>query len=179
MIPLRRTLLLSFLGLSPLCCFAQDDPKALFSHSVADIGIVVSDVEKSARFYTEVIGMTEVNGFDVPAEKATSFGLTNNQPASIRVFVMETGKQGPKTKFKLMSFPKAPGKKQDQSFIHSTVGYSYLTLMVTDMKASVERLKKAKVKLLGKTPASIGPNNYLTVFQDPDGNYIELIGPME
>jgi len=59
------------------------------------------------------------------------------------------------------------------------VGYSYLTLMVTDMKASMERLKKAKVKLLGKTPASIGPNNYLTVFQDPDGNYIELIGPME
>ena len=45
------------------------------------------------------------------------------------------------------------------------------------MDACFARLKKAGVKLLGKTPASLGGKNKLTVFRDPDGNFIELIGP--
>jgi predicted enzyme related to lactoylglutathione lyase len=77
----------------------------------------------------------------------------------------------------MMAFPKAQGKKPDQEFIHSTLGVSYLTLFVTDMDAVMIRLKKAGVKTLGKTPASIGGPNFLTVFRDPDGNFIELIGP--
>ncbi|MGC6464744.1 MAG: VOC family protein [Akkermansiaceae bacterium] len=169
----------ALLGFTSVPALAQEEKKPVFTNAVADIGIVVKDLEKSAKFYTEVIGMTEVKGFDVPAEKATAFGLTDNQPASIRVFVMDNGKEGPQTKFKLMSFPKAPGKAQDQKFIHSTVGFSYLTLFVTDMNASMERLKKAKVKLLGETPASLGGKNHIAVFHDPDGNFIEFIGPME
>jgi len=156
----------------------QEKPAGNFSTAVADIGIVVKDMEKSANFYTEVLGMKEVEGFNVPAEKAAGIGLTDNQPAIIRVFVLDDGK-GPKTKFKLMSFPKAPGKMQDQKFIHSSVGISYLTLFVTDMTQAVKTLKKAKVKLLGKTPSALGGGKFITVFRDPDGNFIELIGPMK
>ena len=156
----------------------QEKPTGNFSTAVADIGIVVKDLEKSAKFYTEVLRMKEVEGFNVPAEKAAGIGLTDNQPAIIRVFVLDNTK-GPKTKFKLMSFPKAPGKMQDQKFIHSSVGISYLTLFVSDMSQAVERLKKAKVKLLGKTPSALGDGKFITVFRDPDGNFIELIGPMK
>lgn len=77
----------------------------------------------------------------------------------------------------MMAFPKAQGKAPDQEFIHSTLGVSYLTLFVNDMSAVMARLKKAGVKTLGKTPAPIGGGNLLTVFRDPDGNFIELIGP--
>ena len=45
------------------------------------------------------------------------------------------------------------------------------------MNSVMERLKKAGVKTLGRTPAPIGGPNFLTVFRDPDGNFIELIGP--
>ena len=138
---------------------------------------MVKDLEKSAKFYTETLGLTEVKGFSVPAEKAAGLGLTDNQPATIRVFVLNPKAKGPKTKFKLMSFPGAPGKMQDQKFIHSSIGVSYLTLFVTDMNKSVEKLKAAKVKLLGKTPTDLGGGNFITVFHDPDGNFIELIGP--
>ena len=147
-----------------------------FSSAVADIGIVVKDLEKSAKFYTSVLGLTEVKGFSVPAEKTTEFGLTDNQPATVRVFVLDESAK-PGTKLKIMSFPDAPGAQQDQKFIHSTLGVSYLTFFVTDMDAAVDRLAKAKVKLLGKTPAPLGGPNRLTVFRDPDGNFIELIGP--
>lgn len=179
--PKKRHLLAltaALLSLSAPNATAQDQ-KPVFSNPSADIGIVVKDLEKSAKFYTDVLGMTEVKGFSVPAEKAAGIGLTDNQPATIRVFVLDQDAKGPKTKFKLMSFPNAPGAQPDQKFIHSTIGVSYLTLFVSDMKASVEKLKKAKVKLLGKTPSALGGNSYITVFHDPDGNFIELIGPME
>jgi lactoylglutathione lyase len=156
----------------------EEAPAPTFAKATADIGIVVKDIDASAKFYSEVLGLTEVKGFSVPAEKAAAIGLTDNQPATIRVFVLDD-KAKARTSFKLMSFPEAPGAKQDQKFIHSTIGVSYLTLFVTDMKPSLERLKKAEVKLLGETPAPLGGGNFITVCHDPDGNFIELIGPME
>ena len=75
-----------------------------------------------------------------------------------------------------MAFPKAPGAKPDQKFIHSTLGFSYLTLFVTDMDRALARLKKADVKLLGETPSPLGGGNFIAVCKDPDGNFIELIG---
>ena len=171
----RLRILAASLTLSTLGLAQNDTP--VFSSATADIGIVVKDLEKSAKFYTETLGLTEVKSFSVPAEKAAGLGLTDNQPATIRVFVLNPKAKGPKTKFKLMAFPKAPGKMQDQNFIHSSIGISYLTLFVTDMNKSVERLKTAKVKLLGKTPTDLGGGNFIAVFHDPDGNYIELIGP--
>ena len=80
-------------------------------------------------------------------------------------------------RIKLMAFPKAPGVKPDQKFIHSTISISYLTLFVNDLDLSVKRLNKAKVKLLGKTPVDLGGGRFLAAVQDPDGNFIELIGP--
>lgn len=150
---------------------------AKFSKAVVDIGMVAGNIEITAKFYTEVIGLTEVKGFKASAEKATSFGLTDNQPADIRVFML--GDDPGSTRLKIMSFPKRQGARPDQGFIHSTVGISYLTIMVKDMDDALARLKKAKVTLLGKTPASLGGNNRITVFHDPDGNFVELIGPVK
>ncbi len=152
---------------------AAEEP--VFSRSTIDFGIVASDLEKSAKFYTEALGCTEVQGFDVPAAFATSLGLVDNHSLSVRVFTVGNGKQ--KAQIKLMSFPKAPGKKTDQTFIHSSIGISYLTFRVTDLNKSLELLKKAGVKLEGKTPVPLGGNNQLVVCRDPDGNFIELIGP--
>ena len=137
---------------------------------------VAKDLGKTAKFYTEVVGLKEVKGFEASAEKATAFGLTDNQPAKIRVFVL--GEAPTSTRLKIMAFPERPGKMPNQKFIHSSIGISYLTLRVEDMTAALARLKKAKVKLLGETPASLGGNNRITVFHDPDGNFVELIGPV-
>jgi catechol 2,3-dioxygenase-like lactoylglutathione lyase family enzyme len=170
------TAISAILALTLAPVHAQEETK-VFSKTVVDIGIVVRDIDKSVQFYTEVLGCKEVKGFQVPAEKTTAFGLADNLPATIRVFVLGEGEA--RTSLKLMSFPEAPGKEQDQKFIHSTIGVSYLTFFVTDMDAAIARLKSAKVKLLGKTPAALGGKTKITVVHDPDGNFIELIGPSE
>ena len=148
--------------------------KSEFARTTIDVGIVVSDVKKAAEFYKNALGFTEVPGFDVSAEMGGGSGLTDNQPFKVRVFVL--GDEPTATKIKLMEFPQAPGKKVDHRFIHSSLGYSYLTLFVSDMTASVARAKKAGAVIV-KEPYQLGGNNYLTLVKDPDGNIIEFVGP--
>jgi lactoylglutathione lyase len=164
-----------------LLCLAQStkgsEASAEFTKGVIDIGIVVSDAERTAQFLTNAIGFTEVKGFSVTPELGKKIGLVDGHPVEVRVFRLTEGGQA--TSIKVLSFPKAGGKKADQAFIHSTLGMRYLTLYVNDMSRALERLKAAKVKPLGETPLDLGGGNYITVVRDPDDNFIELIGPMK
>jgi catechol 2,3-dioxygenase-like lactoylglutathione lyase family enzyme len=165
---------LGSLFLSGCSSRTEAETQSAFARTTIDVGIVVSDVKKSAEFYTKALGFTEVPGFDVSAEMGGGTGLTDNHPFRVRVFVL--GDEPTATKIKLMEFPQAPGKKVDNQFIHSSLGYSYLTIFVSDMTASVEQARKAGAVIV-KKPYQLGGNNYLTLVKDPDGNIIELVGP--
>ena len=68
--------------------------------------------------------------------------------------------------------------KLDEIAITSSLGFSYLTIHVNSTKTALERLKKAGVQVLAKGPALIpGTKVALTVVKDPDGNFVELVGP--
>jgi lactoylglutathione lyase len=151
------------------------DPAPTFSKAVIDIGVVVSDLDKSAAFYTNVIGFREIPGFEVPPAMGGRIGLTDNRGVKIRVFELGEGEGA--TKVKLMAFPGSGAAKPDRKFIHSTTGLNYLTLYVSDMTPPLQRLKSAGVKLLGESPVELGGGTKLVTFQDPDGIFIELIGP--
>ena len=73
---------------------------------------------------------------------------------------------------------KGESKKSDQSYINSTLGFSYLTIFVKSTDVALERLKKAGVKPIAKgpatLPANLDPKLSLTIVRDPDGNVIEL-----
>lgn len=146
-----------------------------FSKPTIDIGIVAKDVEKSAKFYSEVVGLKEIKGFSAAPDFGKKIGLVDNHPINVRVFVTDEIEGA--TRIKLMSFPAAGGKVPDRTYIHTTLGISYLTLFVKDIDQALARLKKADVKLLGETPVSLGGKNQLAAFRDPDGNILELIGP--
>ncbi len=148
-----------------------------FSRKTIDLGVVVRDLEKSGKFYTDVIGFTEANGFSVPAEFCNQAGLTDQQPLTIRVFVLGAGEDA--TKLKLMELPQAKPKPADQRFIHSQLGVSYLTIFVSDIDAALERIRKGNAKLASKGAVALPGNNqlFLVLVRDPDGNLIELIGP--
>lgn len=156
----------------PVCA---EEPAPKFSKPVIDVGVVVSDLDKSARFYTNVIGFKEVSGFTVSPEMGKKIGLTDSLGVKIRVF--ELGEGNLATKIKLMAFPQSGGTKPDRHFIHSTMGLNYLTIYVSDMTQSMQRLKTSEVKLLGESPVELGGGTLLVTFQDPDGTFIELIGP--
>ncbi len=152
-----------------------------FARDTIDLGVVVSDLDAAVKFYTEAIGFREIEGFTVDADFCADAGLTDHQKLDIRVLVLDDVPSA--TRLKLMEVPAAKSKPSDNRFIHSQLGYSYLTIYVADGRQALKRLRTAGVKPLAKgpvpLPAELGPDMALSVVRDPDGNLIELIGPMK
>ena len=146
-----------------------------FTSTTIDFGIICNDVERSVDFYTQAVGLTEAAGFDVPADFGMDSGLTNNQPFHVHVLVLGEGEKA--TKLKLMDFKKAPGKKSDQSFIHSTIGMRYTTIFVKDINIANMRMIAYGTMPLGKGLVEIPDGRFLGLYKDPDGNFVELVGP--
>mgnify|MGYP001126633644 CR=1 FL=1 len=165
---------LAMAGLFVVAGAQPQEDKAEFSRTTIDLGVVVSDVEKAAKFYTEAIGFQQVGSFDVAGQMAGDTGLTDNRPFQVRVFAL--GNEPDATKLKVMEVPGAGSKKVDNQYISSSLGFSYLTIMVANIDKATARLARNGVAPV-KPPYQLGGNNYLVLVKDPDGNIIELIGP--
>ncbi len=171
--------LLGIISLATYGVFAQTQADSNIARETVDLGTVVSDVEKSVKWYTDVIGFQKVAEFDVPGDFAKQAGLTNALPAHIYVLALGDGPGA--TKLKLMQFKTAPGARIDQTYFHSTYGFRYLTVFVKDMPTAITRAAKAGAKPIAEGPVaipdSIAKGEYLAVLRDPDGNFVELVGP--
>jgi len=69
-------------------------------------------------------------------------------------------------------------QKPRNEFIHSSLGFSYLSIYVEDMGAAMQRLEAAVVKPVAQPKLIPNTSVALVLVRDPDGNLIELIGPM-
>ena len=176
-----RTLLAFMVPIAAVACDGTASTETLSDtpRSTIDIGVHVSDIAASAQFYADVIGLTEVEGFDVSADFATAAGLTHGQPLSVRVFVPR--EEPSATRLKLMAIPDVETSTPDNTFVHSHIGIRYLTIFIDDTRLALARLRAAGIDPVADGPILIGEDpagNYLTVVRDPDGNLVELIGPM-
>lgn len=157
-----------------LASFAAEEE---FASKTIHIGMVVSDLEKSMSFYKEVVGFIQDparKSFDVDAEFGKKSGLTDSLGVHVEVLKLGVGEEA--TQLKLLHFGDKP-KKQENSFIHTQTGIQYLTIRVTDLTPILKRIEEHKVKLLGETPIPLGGDNQFVLIQDPDGTFVELIGP--
>lgn len=158
---------------------AQTQAETNIASATIDLGTVVSDAEKSVKWYRDVIGFEEAATFDFPGDFAKEIGLTNSLPGHVHVMKLGTGPGA--TSLKLMQFKTAPGARVDQTFIHSTYGFRYLTIIVKDMPTAMARAAKHGVKPISgdavAIPETIAKGQYIAVLRDPDGNFVELVGP--
>ncbi len=145
-----------------------------FAKSGISMGVVVEDLDKSLDFYLNVIGMVKTGEFGVDATKAKEFGLSNGNSFDVKVLKLENSENAPE--WKLMSFGKKATHPK-QTYVPDDTGVQYITIFVKSMKPLLERIKKHDVKMLGKTPAMLDENRQFVLVQDPDGTFIELIGP--
>ena len=152
----------------------QDESE--FSKPTIDIGCVVSDIDASVKFYTEVVGFKENAGFKVDAEYCKKVGLTDSKPLDVKVLTLGSGKGA--THLKLMQV-QGESAKASHDYIHSTLGYSYITVHVVSTEAAMKRLEAAEIETVAESPLPIpgAENVMLTVLRDPDGNLVELVGP--
>ena len=134
--------------------FAQAAEKD-FARKTINIGMIVSDLDQSMKFYKDVVGFVQVDRteFEVDADFGKKSGLTDSLAFHVEILKLGQGKDA--TELKLMTFGDR-AKKQSNAHIHSHTGMQYLTIFVTELKPIVQRIKKHNVKLLGVTPVALG-----------------------
>ncbi len=145
-----------------------------FAKSGISVGVVVEDLNKSLDFYLNVIGMVKTGEFSVDAAKAKELGLSNGNRFDVKVLKLENSENAPE--WKLMSFGKKATHPK-QNYVPDDTGMQYITIFVKSMKPILERIKQHNVKTLGITPTKLDETRQFVAIQDPDGNFIELIGP--
>lgn len=147
-----------------------------FSSKLIGVGVVVADLEQSLDFYIDGIGMVKTGSFDLSEDFTKRSGLSNGVPFSVTILKLEDSDEA--NEWKLMSFGKEASHPK-QKFVQDDVGMQYITINVKALKPIIERLKQRKVTFLGSTPTPLNDSTQFLLVQDPDGNFVELIGPME
>ena len=172
------TLLFLILSLS---IHPEQPKKSNFARQTIDVGVVVTDIEKSLDFYKKVVGFSEAEGFKVVGKFPKSVGLTDGTPLSIHVLTLGTEEHA--TKLKLMQVAsKKPARIVKQPYIHTIAGPSYLTIFVHDVEVVMNRANKMGYKPYAKSPQilpeGLPQDICLLMLKDPDGNFVEIVGPL-
>jgi catechol 2,3-dioxygenase-like lactoylglutathione lyase family enzyme len=145
-----------------------------FAKSAISVGLVVEDLNKALDFYINVIGMVKTGEFSVDAAKAKDLGLSNGNRFDVKVLKLENSENA--QEWKLMSFGKKAAHPK-QTYVPDDTGMQYVTIYVKSMMPILERLRKYNIKTLGITPVKLDETRDFVLVQDPDGTFIELIGP--
>ncbi len=149
-------------------------PPGDFAKSGISVGLVVEDLAKSLDFYQNVIGMVKTSEFSVDAARAKELGLSNGDRFDVTILKLENSEQA--AEWKLMSFGKKATHPK-QNYVPDDTGMQYITIYVKSMKSILERIKKHNVKTLGITPTKLDEARDFVLVRDPDGTFIEIIGP--
>ena len=171
-------------SLSVVCCLIpavvcltgarEDEAKTRFTDATMDLGIVVSDLATSLSFYTNVIGLVKTGEFSVPGTLCREAGLTDGHPLNITTLTPNGDTDG--TNLKLMQIPEVDSKPPDNAFIHSQLGFSYLTFYVADIDRVLAAVKAHGAGIASRGAVSLGGGQFLSLVRDPDGNLVEIIG---
>ena len=136
---------------------------------VGAIGLVVSDIERSEKFYTDILGFIPSGGFELSETWSKEAGMSNNRPFAVKIFKKVDHPSA--TMLKLAYFDKV-AKKKWNSGIENLSGVNYLTFYYNDLKEVVARINKAEIPIVGH----VDRDSYeLVIVRDPDGVFIELI----
>lgn len=147
-----------------------------YASPIIHIGVVVADLDASLAFYQNVLGMKKSGEYFVPADFAQDSGLTNGTAILIEILKLEDSAQA--TEFKLMSFAHH-AERPVQVHVNEGLGIQYITLLVKSLNPLVERFNSLGVVIPGGKPVALEEGLYFALVRDPDGNFIEVIGPWD
>ena len=133
-----------------------------YSHCVSDLG-------RSKRFYTEVLGFTVVAEFDFD-DAATARVMGVPEARFTGVFMSRDG-----MRLELIGFTNPPPERGARRRAANEVGHSHLSFYVTDLDAALAELAAQGVEIDRDTRATLMNGIECCVVRDPDGFPIEFV----
>jgi catechol 2,3-dioxygenase-like lactoylglutathione lyase family enzyme len=138
------------------------------------VNIVVADIERAARFYGEVLGLSR--GFEKTLEGAWIDEVTGVCGARALCVFMESG--AGQTRIELLQFLSPAGAVCTQNSVPNTRGIRHIAFTVDDLDSLLEKLRAWGVKIVSEpieVPFAVGAlgRKRLFYFYDPEGNLLE------
>ena len=140
--------------------------------SVNHTSFTVSDAERSAKFYTEMLGMKLISLEERPQEFCEK--VTGIPGARMNTAYVE----GAGYKVELIQYLSPPGEKLDTR--NNNIGSAHLCYNVEGLMEMYRDLTSKGVRFRGEpTTVPAGPNKggLIVYLLDPDDNNLELIEP--
>jgi catechol 2,3-dioxygenase-like lactoylglutathione lyase family enzyme len=138
------------------------------------VNIVVADMERSVRFYGDVLGLRR--GFEVFLHGEWVETITGLQGARARCVFMEPEEGG--TRIELLQYEAPKGEVLPANSLPQTGGVRHVAFTVRDLDALVARLRAAGVRVFSEpvtVPFGVSTmgRKRLCYFLDPDGVLLE------
>lgn len=139
------------------------------------IGITVKDMDRSLKFYTEVLGFTKISDREYAGEAFEKleglFGL------HIRAAKLQLGDEY----IELIDYLTSGGRSIAQDQQSNDLSFQHIAIVVSDMDRAFQWLKKFNVEYVSTSPQTLPLSNKAAAgikafyFHDPDGHNLELI----
>jgi catechol 2,3-dioxygenase-like lactoylglutathione lyase family enzyme len=145
--------------------------------AIDHINIVVSDLARSVRFYTEVLGFRKTH--DVVMEGEWIEQIVGLRGVKGLVAFVEPAGGGPR--IELLEYKTPAGVTRPENSHANTLGLRHIAFRVENIGAMAEKLRAAGVTLFSepvRVPAGVvkfaAGDKTLLYFLDPDGVILEL-----
>ncbi len=145
--------------------------------AIDHINIVVSDLDRSVKFYTELLGFEKTNSVHLEGDWIDSIVGLKGVVADVAFIVAPAGEP----KIELLCYKSPIGESMPSNSLANTIGLRHIAFRVDGIYEMAGRLRKAGVKLLSEpvsVPATVLPHDAgrktLFYFHDPDGVLLEI-----
>jgi catechol 2,3-dioxygenase-like lactoylglutathione lyase family enzyme len=129
-----------------------------FLNPIVEVGIVTNNIDKMLPFYRDLLGLTLQGKIEYPGGEQHRFAVGDN---IVKLAVLTPAPVG-------VAIPDGPWK---------AAGIRYYSLAVANLREVVEAVRAAGLQIPTEV-TEISPAFGFAFITDPDGNWIELFGPI-
>jgi catechol 2,3-dioxygenase-like lactoylglutathione lyase family enzyme len=131
--------------------------------------ISTPDLDRSIRFYTDVVGCTEAWAFGWEAGSEAADAMTGLQDSAARAVMLQLGE----SYLELFEFSSPAARPGDAARPVCDHGITHICLQVRNLHEEHDRMKAAGMQFM--SPPLTQDTGYVVYGRDPDGNVVELI----
>jgi len=146
-------------------------------HGIDHINLVVTDLEQSVRFYTELLGFKEIRRAYLEGSWIESIVGLKGVRAHVVYVIAPAGEP----RLELLCYESPQGDSIATNSLANTVGLRHIALRVENIQVAADRLRQAGVTLFNDPVTVPGDvinhsagSKSLCYFLDPDGVILEL-----